>query len=201
MENNSDFLLAVGLVAQHRPLLRLGGHALYTLHIRQIADIAVFQNFFMRYRHAVNNTIKFRQRNADGNLHGVHALKAVLPFLKWCNRSISSQNRYVKLFKIIKINRTAGSHGKLHHVQQHVNCRYTVRSAEEAVENLRQTGHAHFLKRHTVAENADSVDALCFQLFDHRSLVGQIAPHPFVAIKKNARCRTAADAKITLVFR
>ena len=73
--------------------------------------------------------------------------------------------------------------------------------AEEAVENLRQTGHAHLLHRHTVAENADSVDTLCFQLFNHRSLVSQIAPHPFVAVKKNARCRSSADAKITLVFR
>ena len=201
VENNSNFFLAVGLVAQHRPLLRLGGHALYTLHIRQIADIAVFQNFFVCYRHAVNNTIKFRQRNADGNLHGVHAFKAVLPFLKGRNCRIGSQNRYVKLFQIIKINRTAGSHGKLHDIQQHIDCRHTVCRTEEAVENLRQTGHAHFLKRHAVAENADSVDALCFQLLYHRSLVGQIAPHPFVAVKKNARCRTAADAKITLVFR
>ena len=188
-------------VAQHRPLLRLGGHALYTLHIRQIADIAVFQNFFVCYRHAVNNTIKFRQRNADGNLHGVHAFKAVLPFLKGRNCRIGSQNRYVKLFQIIKVNRTAGSHGKLHDIQQHIDCRHTVRIAEEAVENLRQTGHAHLLHRHAVAENADSVDALCFQLFYYRSLVGQIAPHPFVAIKKNTGCRTAADAKITLVFR
>ena len=117
MEDNSDFFLAVGLVAQHRPLLRLGGHALYTLHIRQIADIAVFQNLFMRYRHTMDNAIKFRQGNADGNLHGIHALEAVLPFLKGRNCRIGSQNRHIKLFQIIKINRTAGSHGKFHHVQ------------------------------------------------------------------------------------
>ena len=90
MENNSDFLLAVGLVAQHRPLLRLGAHALYTLHIRQIADIPVFQHLFMRYRHAMDNTIKFRQRHADRNLHRIHAFKAVLPFLEGRNCRISS---------------------------------------------------------------------------------------------------------------
>ena len=45
-------------------------------------------------------------------------------------------------------------------------------TTKEAVENLRQAGHAHFLHWHTVAENADSVNALCLQLFDHRSLVG-----------------------------
>ena len=201
MEDNGDFFLAVRLVAQHRPLLRLGSHALYTLRIWQVAHITVFQHLFMRYRHAMNDAIKFRQGNADRNLHRIHAFKAVLPFFKGRNCRIGSQNRHIKLFQIVQVNRTASSHGKLHDIQQHIDCRHTVCRTEEAVENLRQTGHAHFLKRHTVAENADSVDALCFQLFYHRSLVGQIAPHPFVAIKKNARCRTAADAKITLVFR
>ena len=95
VENNSNFLLTVGLVAQHSPLFSLRCHTLYPFSIWKITYITIFQYFFVGNGYTVDNAIKFRQRYADGNLHRVHAFKAVFPFLIRSNCRISSQNRYI----------------------------------------------------------------------------------------------------------
>ena len=199
VEDNSDFFLAVSLMAQHRPFLRLRSHALHTLLVRQIAYIAIFQNLFVRYRHAMNNAIEFGQRYADRNLHRIHALEAVFPFLIRGNRRISRENRHISLLEIFNAYRAAARHRELHHIQQHINRRHAV-LAEEHIKNLRQAGHAHLLRRHAVAEYANGVHALCLQRLNQRRLIGQIAPNPFITVEQNACCRSARHAKVTLKF-
>ena len=199
VKDNSDFFLAVSLMAQHRPFLRLRSHALHTLLVRQIAYIAIFQNLFVRYRHAMNNAVEFWQRYADRNLHRIHALETVFPFLIRGNRRISRENRHISLLEIFNAYRAAARHRELHHIQQHINRTHAV-LAEEHIKNLRQAGHTHLLRRHTVAEYTNGVHALCLQRLNQRRLIGQIAPNPFITVEQNACCLSARHAKVTLIF-
>ena len=186
-------------MAQHGPFFGLADHMGDTLRDRDIPDIPVIQYFFGCDRHTVGHTVKFRQGDGNGNLHGVHAFQIVLPLFIFRKKRIGSQYRYIPLFQKIQFKGAAGCQGEFGYIDKNI---YYGKSLfkEKAAEHFIQRRHSHFFIGHSVAEGTDDIKPLLFRFFNQPALIFQVAPHPFIPVKQDSYCKPPRAAEIFFIL-
>ena len=199
MEDNGNFFVSIFFTSKNGPLFCLFNHLCDAFRYRKIPDIPVIQNFFCGYRHAVCYSVKFRQRNRNGNFHGVHAFKTVFPFLIISQQRIRSHYGHIPLLQEINFQGSACRKGELGRINKYINNRNSI-TEKELLENFIQRGHPHFFIRHAIAEYTDYIHALLLSFFDKFRLVLQVTPYPFITVKQNTKRWLSWLTEILFIF-
>ena len=200
VEDNSDFLFPVFFVTDGCPLFCFGNDPDDPLGNGQVPDIPVIQHILCSNGNPVDHPVKFRQGNGNGNLHGVHAFKGVLPLFIGGKQRVCFQHRHVPLLKETQCQGAASRQGKFGNIDKRINDSHAL-TEEKFCKHLRQRRHSHFFIGYPVAEHTDSVHPLFFYFFNQTRLVFQISPYPFVPVKENAYRISSRAAEIFFVFR
>ena len=146
----------------------------------------------------MDDPIKFRHRDRDGDLHRIHSLRRCLPLLLRSDQRIGLQHRDTHFFQRLDGNRPRRRKGELHHIHDDIDERLSLLH-EILLKYLTDRRHPQLRIRQTIREDCDDIQPLPLRLFYECLLVMQVIPDPLIPIEEKPQRRTPRLQKHLLI--
>ena len=189
VKNDRDLLLRIRFPVQSRPCPRPRDHRTHTLGDGQVLHLSILLHMLRSDRHPVNDPIKFRHRDRDGDLHRIHPLRRCLPFLLWSDQRVGLQHRDAHFFQRLDGNRPRRRKGELHHIHDDIDERLSLLH-EILLKHLTDRRHPQLRIRQAIREDCDDIQPLPLRLLYECLLVMQVIPDPLIPIEEKPQRRT-----------
>ena len=200
MKNDRDLLLRIWFPVESRPCPRPRDHRTHTLGDGQVLHLPILLHMLRSDRHPVNDPIKFRHRDQDGDLHRIHSLRRCLPLLLRSDQRVGLQHRDTHFFQRLDGNRPRRCKGELHHIHDDIDERLSLLH-EILLKHLTDRRHPQLRIRQTIREDCDDIEPLPLRLLYECLLVMQVIPDPLIPIEEKPQRRTPLAQKPFLIAR
>ena len=184
VKDDGYLLLAVRLMAQIRPLLRLSRQTLHALLKRRIARRSRLIEHLRRNRHGMKDAVELRHTDAEGHLHRVETRRRPFPFFLGRKHRIRLKKRHAERIEVFDA-RAARLDGKLHRRDDGVDDGLPV-ATEVSLHGVEERRRLHALVAIRIGKDCDGIEPLRLYRTNQCRVIGEVPCNPLRTIEDDA---------------